>query len=96
MAKVRIYLDRPGNTLTVWFDDPNKESLSEEVNDDVVLMKDKRGKVIGFERLLLCWPGWHACVYYSGRDFFASCEDFYARSFGSLSELAAKRLQAAS
>jgi hypothetical protein len=49
--KVRVYHDRTGNTLTVWFDDPKKEAVCEEVNDDVVLMKDKRGRVIGFERL---------------------------------------------
>ncbi|MFL5240783.1 MAG: DUF2283 domain-containing protein [Gemmataceae bacterium] len=51
MDKVRVYHDRTGNTLTVWFDDPKKEAVCEEVNDDVVLMKDRRGRVIGFERL---------------------------------------------
>jgi hypothetical protein len=49
--KVRICYDRTGNTLTVWFDDPAKESFSEEIDDDVVLMKDRRGRIIGFERL---------------------------------------------
>ena len=51
MDKVRVYYDRTGNTLTVWFDDPQKESVCEEIDDDVVLMKDRRGRVIGFERL---------------------------------------------
>ena len=51
MDKVRVYYDRAGNSLTVWFDDPKKESVCEELNDDLVLMKDKRGRVIGFERL---------------------------------------------
>jgi hypothetical protein len=49
--KVRLYHDREGNTLTVWFDDPSKEAVCEEVGDDVVLIKDRRGRVIGFERL---------------------------------------------
>jgi hypothetical protein len=49
--KVRVYFDRTGNSLTVWFDDPKKEVVCEEVDDDVVLMKDRRGRVIGFERL---------------------------------------------
>jgi uncharacterized protein YuzE len=49
--KVRVFHDRAGNTLTIWFDDPKKEAICEEVNDDVILMKDKRGRVIGFERL---------------------------------------------
>ena len=51
MDKVRVYFDRAGNSLSVWFDDPAKESVCEEVGDDVVLMKDRRGRVIGFERL---------------------------------------------
>ena len=51
MDKVRVYFDRTGNTLSVWFDDPKKEHICEEIDDDVVLMKDRRGRVIGFERL---------------------------------------------
>jgi hypothetical protein len=46
-----VYYDRTGNTVTVWFDDPQKEHVCEEIADDVVLMKDRRGRVIGFERL---------------------------------------------
>jgi hypothetical protein len=49
--KVRVYHDRTGNTVTVWFDDPRKESICEELGDDVVLIKDQEGRVIGFERL---------------------------------------------
>lgn len=51
MDKVKVYYDREGNTLTVWFDDPAKEAVCEEVGDDVVVIKDRRGRVIGFERL---------------------------------------------
>jgi uncharacterized protein YuzE len=51
MEKVRVYFDREGNTLSVWFDDPKKEHVCEETDDDVVLIKDRRGRVIGFERL---------------------------------------------
>jgi uncharacterized protein YuzE len=49
--KVKVYYDREGNTLNVWFDDPQKEAVCEEVGDDVVVIKDRRGRVIGFERL---------------------------------------------
>jgi hypothetical protein len=35
----------------VWFDDPAKEAVCEEIDDDVVLIKDRRGRVIGLERL---------------------------------------------
>ena len=51
MEKLKVYFDREGNTLTVWFDDPKKEHLCEETDDDVVLMKNRKGRVIGFERL---------------------------------------------
>ncbi len=51
MEKVRVYYDRAGNSLTVWFDDPEQEHICDEVDDDVVLMKDAAGRVIGFERL---------------------------------------------
>jgi len=51
MEKLRIYCDRQGNSLSVWFDDPKKESVCEETDDDVVLVKDRDGRVIGFERL---------------------------------------------
>ena len=51
MEKVRLYFDRQGNTLSVWFDDPKKEHICEESDDDIILVKDRRGRVIGFERL---------------------------------------------
>jgi uncharacterized protein YuzE len=51
MEKLRVYYDRQGNTLSVWFDDPKKEAVCEESDDDVVLVKDRDGRVIGFERL---------------------------------------------
>jgi hypothetical protein len=47
-----VYYDRPGNTLTVWFADPKKEYICDELEDDLVVMKDRRGRVIGFERLI--------------------------------------------
>lgn len=51
MEKIRLYYDSKGNTLNVWFDDPKKECLSEETGEEVILVKDKKGKVIGFEKL---------------------------------------------
>lgn len=51
MEKVRLYYDSKGNTLNVWFDDPEKEYLCEETGEEVILVKDKAGKVIGFEKL---------------------------------------------
>ena len=51
MAQVKVYYDREGNTLTVWFSDPKNEYICEETGEEVVLMKDKSGRVIGFEKL---------------------------------------------
>lgn len=51
MEKLRVYYDREGNTLSVWFDDPKKEFVCEESDGDVILVKDRDGRVIGFERL---------------------------------------------
>jgi uncharacterized protein YuzE len=51
VEKLRLYYDREGNTLSVWFGDPKKEHVCEESDDDLVLVKDRRGRVIGFERL---------------------------------------------
>jgi uncharacterized protein YuzE len=56
MDRLRVYYDREGNTLTVWFDDPEKEHVCEESDDDVILVKDRRGRVIGFERLNYLTP----------------------------------------
>jgi len=51
MAKVKVFYDHPGNTLTVWFGDPRKEVVCKETGEEVILMKDKAGHVIGFEKL---------------------------------------------
>ena len=51
MAQVKVFHDRIGNTLTVWFGDPEAEAEAEETGDEVILMKDRAGRVIGFEKL---------------------------------------------
>ena len=48
---LRVYYDSTGNTLNIWFDDPQKEYISEESGEEVILNKDRQGKVIGFEKL---------------------------------------------
>ena len=56
MAQVKVYYDREGNSLTVWFGNPQDEYVCEETGDEVILMKDKLGHVIGFEKLNLVIP----------------------------------------
>ena len=51
MAYVKVFYDREGNTLTVWFEEPQTEYISEETDDEVILMKNETGRVIGFEKL---------------------------------------------
>jgi len=51
MEKIKVVHDAVGHTLTVWLDDPKNEHIAEETTEEVVLMKDKAGKVIGFEIL---------------------------------------------
>ena len=51
MASVKVFYDRTGNTLTVWFGNPQDEYVCEETGDEVILMKDQAGRVIGFEKL---------------------------------------------
>lgn len=56
MAQVKVFHDREGQTLTVWFTDPAQEFVCEETGDEVVLMKDRSGLVIGFEKLNFLLP----------------------------------------
>ena len=51
MDKIKIIHDMTSQTLTVWIDDPAKESVCEETTEEVVLIKDAGGRVIGFELL---------------------------------------------
>jgi hypothetical protein len=56
MERVKVFYDRAGNTLTVWFGDPQKEHVCEETGDEVILIKDRAGRVIGFEKLNFALP----------------------------------------
>ena len=51
MDQVKVYYDPEGNTLTVWFGDPKQEHVCEETADEFVLIKNRKGQIIGFEKL---------------------------------------------
>ena len=51
MEKIKIFYDHKANILNVWFDEPGKEAFSEENESEVILVKDKNGRVIGLEKL---------------------------------------------
>ena len=56
MAEVQVFYDREGKTLTVWFTDRSQEYICEETGEEVVLMKDASGHVVGFEKLNFSIP----------------------------------------
>lgn len=56
MAQIKVYYDQVGNTLTVWFGNPQDEYISEETGEEIILMKDKTGRVIGFEKINFVLP----------------------------------------
>ncbi len=51
MTKAKLIFNKEGNTLDIWFGNPKKEAINEETSDEMVLKKDKRGKIIGIEIL---------------------------------------------
>jgi hypothetical protein len=51
MAAITLIHDTVGNTLTLWLDDPSRETICEETSDEVIHMKDASGRVIGVEIL---------------------------------------------
>ena len=56
MAEVKVFYDREGQTLTVWFTERSREYVCEETGEEVVLMKDATGRVVGFEKLNFSIP----------------------------------------
>ena len=56
MTQVKVYYDQTGNSLTIWFGEPQQEYVCEETGDEVILMKDRAGQVIGFEKLNFMVP----------------------------------------
>jgi len=39
--------------MDIWFDEPTKEYISEEINDHILIKKDKDGNAIGIEVISL-------------------------------------------
>jgi uncharacterized protein YuzE len=51
MTKTKLVFNKEGNTLDIWFENPKKEAMNEETADEMILKKDKKGKIIGIEIL---------------------------------------------
>jgi len=55
MERIKVIHDTIGNTLTVWLGTPQAEYVSTLTDDEVVVMKDRVGRVLGVE-VLHCRP----------------------------------------
>ena len=56
MAEVKVFYDRDGKTLTVWFTDRSQEYVCEETGDEVVLIGCQgRAEISATE--LAAWSG---------------------------------------
>ena len=51
MAQIKVLYDNIGGTLSVWWGNPQDEEVCEETEHEIILIKDKRGEVIGLEKL---------------------------------------------
>lgn len=52
MAKIiKLIHDAVGETITVYFDNPENAEVCEETGEGIILIKDKNNNIIGFERL---------------------------------------------
>jgi len=49
--KITFFIDPIGNTFSMWFDDPRKEHSCEMNEYEDILSLDKKGRIIGFEKL---------------------------------------------
>ena len=51
MERIKVIHDQVGHTLTIWLGDPKQEYASTLTDDEVVVMKDRGGRLLGFEVL---------------------------------------------
>jgi len=51
MAKIKVIHDRIGETLTVYFEEPDTDQVCEEAGEGIILIKNSKDQVIGFEKL---------------------------------------------
>ena len=51
VEQIKVYYDGIGKTLTVWFRDPSKESVCEDVGYDAVLMKSHDDEILGIRNI---------------------------------------------
>jgi len=56
MDQIKIMFTPKANILDIWLDDPKTEAYCSETDGDVIIRKNKEGRVIGFEILNFLSP----------------------------------------
>jgi uncharacterized protein YuzE len=51
VEKILVVFTKETNTMDIWFDKPEKEFVCEETGEEIILKKDKKGKIVGIELL---------------------------------------------
>ena len=51
MAKIKFFIDPIGNTFSLWYKDPKEEDVCEQSELGDILSLDKKGNIIGFEKI---------------------------------------------
>ncbi|MFI5200948.1 MAG: hypothetical protein ACHQNE_00995 [Candidatus Kapaibacterium sp.] len=51
VEQIKVYYDNIGKTLTIWFRDPSRESVCEDIGHDAVMMMSDDDEILGFEML---------------------------------------------
>jgi len=48
--RVKIIVDPSVNSITVWIGDASQEAVATQLSEDLTLLKDFNGEIIGFEK----------------------------------------------
>ena len=51
MDKIKFFIDPIGNTFSLWYKDPKEEDVCEQSESGDILSLDKKGNIIGFEKI---------------------------------------------
>lgn len=51
METIKITYDNVGNTLDIWFVKPTKNIICDDLSNDMIVKRNKKGAIVGFEIL---------------------------------------------
>lgn len=51
MDRVKVYYHKDSDTMDIWFGNPEDEVTCEEAGEGIIFKKNKKGKIIGIEKL---------------------------------------------